>query len=282
MIKNKIYIHFVIVLLIFFNCILFVSCEKENYNEKSYSYVIDDEIKYIDLEWNIGDINIVSGDKFLIEEASINEKGIAPLKYSINNQRLIVNYNDSKKKIKITLNKNKEYNDFSINSIASDITLNEINLQKFIVKEKKGVTNINSSSIDYVDIDITCQNNLACVEIKNNIFNTFKFKMEKAYFISLYGNKFNYCALNITKSNLILSRNIFKNIIIKTTYANINFFLYQDNGYNIKAFVNKIYIDFETININNHYLIGNASCNITCYSLNGILNIKRDNYKVSL
>lgn len=275
MIKHKFYIHFVIVLLFFFNCILFVSCGKENYNEKSYSYVIDDEIKYIDLEWNIGDIEIVSGDKFLIEEVSINEKGIAPLKYSINNQRLIVNYNDSKKKIKITLDKNKEYHDFNINSIASNITLNEINLKKFTANAKKGVTNITSSSIDYVNIDITCQNDWAYVEIKNNIFNTFKFKIEKLHIFIYENNKSNSCEIKIVNSDIHYSKNICKYTSIISNNATIKLNLKDSLGYQIESFTKKTYIDFETISYNNKYMYGNGENIIYCEAINGTLEIKR-------
>lgn len=276
MIKNKIYIHFFIVLLIFFNCILFVSCEKENYNEKSYSYVIDDEIKYIDLKWNIGDIDIVSGDKFLIEEISINEKGIAPLKYSINNQRLIVNYNDSKKKLKITLDKNKEYLDFNINSIVSNISINQIELNYLNVNLKRGVTNITFSSINYVNINITCSKEWPITNISNNNFNAFYMTVQNVTEITFEKNKSKLCVINTLTGNIIYKKNQCENINIKTIYGDVFFHLHQKNGYKIVSNSKKIYIDFETISYNKTYIIDNGKINIICESLNGAINITRD------
>lgn len=275
MIKNKTYIRNFIVLLIFYTCILLVSCGKENYTEKAYSYTFDDEIKYIDLEWNIGDIEISSGDKFSIEEVSINDKCITPLKYSINNQKLIVNYNDSKKKLKITLDKNKKYDDFSINSIVSNITLNEINLKKFTAKTKKGVTNITSSSIDYVDIEITCQNDWACVEIKNNIFNTFEFKMEKVHIFIYENNKSNSCEIKIVSSDIHYSKNICKYTSVISNNATIKLNLNANLGYEIEALTKNTYIDFETLSYNNKYMYGNCENIICCKAINGTLEIKR-------
>lgn len=276
MIKNKIYIHFVIVLLIFFNCILFVSCEKENYNEKSYSYVIDDEIKYIDLEWNIGDIDIVSGDKFLIEEVSINEKGIAPLKYSINNQRLIVNYNDSKKKLKITLDKNKEYIIIEIKSVMTNIRVNQIKLNYLNVNLKRGVTNITFSSIDYVDIDIECSKEWPLTNISNNNFNIFYMIVQNITEIKFEKNTSKSCIINTTTGNIIYKKNKCENINIKTIYGNIFFHLHLRYGYKILSNSKKIYIDFETISYYKTYLINNGEINITCDSLMGVINITRD------
>lgn len=276
MIKNKIYIHFVIVLLIFFNCILFVSCKKENYNEKSYSYVIDDEIKYIDLEWNIGDIDIVSGDKFLIEEVSINEKGIAPLKYSINNQRLIVNYNDSKKKLKITLDKNKEYIIIEIKSVMTNIRVNQIKLNYLNVNLKRGVTNITFSSIDYVDIDIECSKEWPLTNISNNNFNIFYMIVQNVTEITFEKNTSKSCIINTTTGNIIYKKNQCKNINIKTIYGNLFFHLYLRYGYKILSNSKKIYIDFETISYYKTYLINNGEINITCESLRGVINITRD------
>lgn len=276
MIKNKIYIHFVIVLLIFFNCILFVSCEKENYNEKSYSYVIDDEIKYIDLEWNIGDIDIVSGDKFLIEEVSINEKGIAPLKYSINNQRLIVNYNDSKKKLKITLDKNKEYIIIEIKSVMTNIRVNQIKLNYLNVNLKRGVTNITFSSIDYVDIDIECSKEWPLTNISNNNFNIFYMIVQNITEITFEKNTSKSCIINTTTGNIIYKKNQCENINIKTIYGNIFFHLHLRYGYKILSNSKKIYIDFETISYYKTYLINNGEINIICDSLMGVINITRD------
>lgn len=66
--------------------LILTSYKNNNYTETEYSYKLND---------NVTDIEITSGDEFSIVETSRDEKAMTPLNYSIIDNKLVLNYNDS-------------------------------------------------------------------------------------------------------------------------------------------------------------------------------------------
>ena len=94
--KRKFYFIFFILSFI----LILTSCKNNNYTETEYSYKLSDSITDIEINWRVGDIEITSGDEFSIVETSQDEKEIAPLNYSIIDNKLVLNYNNSNKDFK--------------------------------------------------------------------------------------------------------------------------------------------------------------------------------------
>lgn len=255
--------------------LLLFSCNNTNYTNSSYSYKINDKIESIDIDWKIGNIEIVSGEQFDIEESSTTNSNVAPLTYSIINNKIIINHNNSSKNLKITLNNDIEYSDIIINSKVSNITINNIRLKSFIANTKKGVINITSSSINYVNVESECSDTWTGANIKNNNFNVFFYQMQKIYLYTFTDNICNFCNIDIRNGSILFSNNNCKNTNFFSNNAIINLILYYNLGYHIQSFAKQTYIDFETISYNNIYIYGNGINNIYCNAKNGTLNIKR-------
>lgn len=266
--KRKFYFIFFILSFI----LILTSCKNNNYTETEYSYKLSDSITDIEINWRVGDIEITSGDEFSIVETSQDEKAIAPLNYSIIDNKLVLNYNNSNKNLKIILDNKLDYNLIQIETINSIVTASHIVANELIINGKVGDTKISNCNLNTLESNFT----YICwiSNINNSKINILKINHEKTNKISISNNCFKLIEYNFKSGTLIFSNNIYNFIKFSTIWGKINLTLNADIGFTYYS--NSITsIDFETIHYNNKYIYLDGSKQIFCENYKGDIIIYR-------
>lgn len=268
--KRKFYFIFFILSFI----LILTSCKNNNYTEAEYSYKLSDSITDIEINWRVGDIEITSGDEFSIVETSQDEKAIAPLNYSIIDNKLVLNYNNSNKNLKIVLKKAQVINSLNIESNQSNLKLNNIKMSYFISNTKFGILNITNCQISNFNSTIECSH--YDINISNNQFSNFYLHSNKLSKIIIKNNICESFFIEIVSTIIEFNEtNKIKCLKINMIFGSILLILDRKNGYVIFANAPTILIDFETINYNGIYYYSNAEFNYNLSSKNGVIAIKR-------
>lgn len=141
-----------------------------------------DSFENINLNADIGNVNIVPGDKDSIKITSSDSKYVAD--YKVRNNTLTFTqkanhkiFNKSTYEITIYYDKTKEYKDININLDYGDLTINDIKCNKLIIDNDCGSSTLNNviakenkSSLDAGDIYInSCE--FEKLDVKNNLGN---------------------------------------------------------------------------------------------------------------
>jgi lipoprotein len=266
--KRKFYFIFFILSFI----LILISCKNNNYTETEYSYKLSDSITDIEINWRVGDIEITSGDEFSIVETSQDEKAIAPLNYSIIDNKLVLNYNNSNKDLKIILDNKLDYNLIQIETINSIVTASNIVADKLVINGKVGDTKISNCNLNTLESNFTYIGWIS--NINNSKINILKINHEKVNEISISNNSFKLIEYNFKSGTLNFSNNIFNFINFSTILGKINLTLNADIGFTYYS--NLITsIDFETVQYNNKYIYLDGSKQILCKNYKGDINIYR-------
>lgn len=266
--KRKFYFIFFILNFI----LILTSCKNNNYTATEYSYKLTDNITDIDINWRVGDIEITSGDEFSIVEASQDGKAIAPLNYSIIDNKLVLNYNSSNKDLKIVLDNKLDYNLIHIETTNSIVTASNIVADKLVINGKVGDTKISNCNLNTLESNFTYIGWIS--HINNSKINILKINHEKVNEILISNNSFKLIEYNFKSGTLIFSNNIFNFINFSTILGKINLTLNADIGFTYYS--NLITsIDFETVQYNNKYIYLDGSKQILCKNYKGDINIYR-------
>ncbi len=270
--KRKFYFIFFILSFI----LILISCKNNNYTETEYSYKLSDSITDIEINWRVGDIEITSGDEFSIVETSQDEKAIAPLNYSIIDNKLVLNYNNSNKDLKIVLDNKLDYNLIQIETINSIVTVTNIVANELIINGKVGKSDISNCTLKILESNFICLNGWEISKIQNNIIENVKIIYKKIYSISIINNICKIINFKFESGTLNLSNNCFNQLNLNSIYGALNITITAHLGFTYYS-NSKTSIDFETISYNNKYIYLDGSKNIYCYNYKGNTNIYRHN-----
>lgn len=270
--KRKFYFIFFILSFI----LILTSCKNNNYTATEYSYKLSDNITDIEINWRVGDIEITSGDEFSIIETSQDEKAIAPLNYSIIDNKLVLNYNNSNKTLKIVLDISRKYNSINIKSTTSYIKLLHITVEKINIYSKSCSFYSYNCKLTILNCNITSQKDWYATSINTCTINTFIFLAENMYKINVENNNCNYIFFKITRCNIINYTSNNTNFLnITQMYGNTHLELTSNKGYLLNIKAQLVSIDFETIHYNNTYVFYNGECVINCINNYGTISIKK-------
>lgn len=268
--KRKFYFIFFILSFI----LILTSCKNNNYTETEYSYTFNDNITDIEVNWRVGDIEITSGDEFSIVETSRDEKAIAPLNYSIIDNKLVLNYNNSNKNLKIILDNKLDYNLIQIETINSIVTASHIVANELIINGKFGKSDISYCTLNSLESNFICINGWQTSKIQNNTIKNIKIAYESIYSILIINNIFETINCEFENGKLNLSNNFFDYINLNSIYGTINITINAHLGFSYYSTSNTL-IDFETMHYNNKYIYLDGSKYISCYNYKGTTNIYR-------
>lgn len=266
--KRKFYFIFFILSFI----LILISCKNNNYTETEYSYKLSDSITDIEINWRVGDIEITSGDEFSIVETSRDEKAIAPLNYSILDSKLVLNYNNSNKNLKIVLDNKLDYNLIQIETSNSVVTVSNIVADELIINGKVGEFFISNCTLKILESNVTCIN--GTFKIMNNKIEILKTSSQKTSLILITNNMFKSIKSEFKFGTLNFLNNIFDSINISSIFSEINITLNANIGF-VYCSNSNTTIDFETIHYNNKYIYSDGSKQITCKNWKGNINIYR-------
>lgn len=255
--------------------LILTSCKNNNYTETEYSYKLNDSITDIEINWRVGDIEITSGDKFSIVETSQDEKAIAPLNYSIIDNKLVLNYNNSNKNLKIILDNKLDYNLIQIETINSIVTASHIVANELIINGKVGKSDISNCTLKILESNFTCLNDWKPSTIKNNTIDNLKITYERIHYISIIDNICKTINFKFESGILNLLNNNFSSIDLKSFFGTINLTINGYYGFTYYSYSNTS-IDFETIQYNNKYIYLDGSKQILCKTIKGHINIYRN------
>lgn len=256
--------------------LILASCKNNNYTETEYSYKLNDNITDIEVNWRVGDIEITSGDEFSIVETSQDGKAIAPLIYSIIDNKLVLNYNNSNKDLKIVLDNNLDYNLIQIETTNSIVTASNIVADELIINGKVGKSDISNCTLNILESNFICLNDWKISKIQNNKIENIKITYKKIYSISIINNICKFINFKFESGNLDFSNNCFNQLDLCSIYGTLNIILNAHLGFAYYSDSNPS-IDFETISYNNKYIYLDGVKNIYCYNYKGTTNIYRNN-----
>lgn len=268
--KRKFYFIFFILSFI----LILTSCKNNNYTATEYSYKLTDNITDIDIIWRVGDIEITSGDEFSIVETSQDEKAIAPLNYSIIDNKLVLNYNNSNKDLKIILNNKLDYNLIQIETTNSIVTVSNIVANQLTINGKFGKSDISNCTLSILESNFTCLNDWKISKIQNNKIENIKITYERIYSLWFNNNLCDIIEFKIENSRLNFTSNSFNIINLNCVSCTINITLNANEGFTYFTNLHTS-IDFETTNYNNKYIYLDGSKYIYCYNYKGNTNIYR-------
>lgn len=262
--KRKFYFIFFILSFI----LILTSCKNNNYTATKYSYKLSDNITDIEINWRVGDIEITSGDEFSIVETSQDGKAIAPLNYSITSNKLVLNYNNSNKDLKIVLDNKLDYNLIQIETTNSIVTASNIVADELIINGTTGMSNLLNSRLNKLYSSFCSIDGLQQSKINNNIINTASINYERIYIFSFENNTCTNLVFNVKYSFFNFRANSFKKVKINSINCRINLTLSAYEGFTFYS-LNSTSIDFETINYNNKYIYLDGSNEIECHNKYG-------------
>lgn len=270
--KRKFY--FILFILSFI--LILTSCKNNNYTETEYSYKLSDSITDIEINWRVGDIEITSGDKFSIVETSRDEKAIAPLNYSILDSKLVLNYNNSNKNLKIVLDNKLDYNLIQIETTNSIVTASNIIADELIINGKFGKSDVSYCTLNILESNFICLNDWQASKIQNNKIKNIKITYESIYSILIINNICEIINFKFESGNLDFSNNCFNQLDLCSIYGTLNITLNAHLGFAYYSDSNPS-IDFETMHYNNKYIYLDGLKYISCYNYKGTTNIYRNN-----
>lgn len=268
--KRKFYFIFFVLSFI----LMLASCKNNNYTATEYSYKLNDNITDIAINWMVGDIEITSGDEFSIVETSRNKKTIAPLNYSIIDNKLVINYNNSNKDLKIVINNKLDYNFIQIETTNSIVTASNIVADKLVINGKVGKSDIANCTLNILESNFICLNDWKPSTIKNNTIENLKIIYERIHYISIINNICKTINIKFESGILNLLNNNFNSIDLKSFFGTINLTINGYYGFTYYSYSNTS-IDFETIQYNNKYIYLDGSKQILCKTIKGHINIYR-------
>lgn len=268
--KRKFYFIFFILSFI----LILTSCKNNNYTATEYSYKLTDNITDIDINWRVGDIEITSGDEFSIVETSQDGKAIAPLNYSIIDNKLVLNYNNSNKNLKIVLNNKLDYNLIQIETTNSIVTASNIVANQLTINGKFGKSDISYCTLNSLESNFICINGWEVSKIQYNTINNLKIEYKRIRTISIMNNICKIINFKFENGKLNLSNNYFDCINLYSIFGTINMTVNAKCGFTYYSNLNTT-IDFETIHYDNVYIYLDGSKYISCYNYKGTTNIYR-------
>ena len=160
------------------------------YTEYSSPLTLESTVKYLNISWVSGNVEIIEGDNFVLTEK--NEKGdYLPLYYYIDNSTLNVHYvkngtyknvyKDMDKKLIITVPQNV-LREIKLDTVASTYSINYKDLEKFELDTVSGIGSLSIDTIKYIDIS-SVSGNINCtikdtskteeIKVKSTSGNTF-------------------------------------------------------------------------------------------------------------
>lgn len=283
----------ILTLSIIFLGLLLTGCNYYNYDQANRytagDATISNEIKYLNIEWISGDIEIAYHDEENIvftETANRNLKSKEVVRYWQNGEVLNIrfagkgkqNFNNLQKTLTILIPKNNALESLEIESVSSNISIDQITGKSLELETVSG--NMNLNSIDFVNYSLSSVSGEVTAKMKNGEELDVKTVSGNITLSSHYTEKF---SIETVSGQIELSLNAYENTRrwdgeIETISGNVVVLLSADTEFvlNLKNVSGVFLNDFSCVQKNNQYIHISDKNSFSINSVSGNISIKKN------